>query len=45
MKKCVNQIKTNKYIIGLNGSSSYVYDMQGNLIETLKDMKSVYHLC
>lgn len=43
MKKCVNQIRTSKCIIGFNGASSYVYDLEGNLLETLKDIKSVYN--
>ena len=43
MKKVVNQVKTSKYIIGLNGATSYVYDLEENLIKTMKDIKSVYN--
>lgn len=43
MKKCVKQLRTSKYIIGLNGASTYIYDLGENLIKTLKDIKSVYN--
>lgn len=43
MKKNVKQIKTSKYIIGLNGATTYVYDSNEQLIKVLKDIKSVYN--
>ena len=41
MKKFINQIITSKYIIGLNGSTTYIFDLNGTLVKTLKDIKYV----